>query len=592
MILIGSQTPHRSSPAIGRLFRPLLVAFALALFVTAFSDAHAAPSFEQQYEKAKQDMEFLKSDSKRGGWREPWEKLAQSFFDLHEKYPRWRNRPAALFRSALAMEELAKRSMLRQDAQAAVDRYGVFLKSYASHVLADDALFGIARIKAERFNDFSGAQEALNTIQNQYPRGDVAPEAKLYAQRLKAALEAAKSSTPGKKTAALLTDMKWENQKNLAVITLEFDRPIIWSIDTQSGSKKNDIPNRMVVDLMGVNPASTIRPGIKVQGSSLRRMRLDLSAPDKTRLLLDFRQVKRFMVKTESSPFRIVITTSATDAAMPRGISFGQGLQSSDPLFRFATRSIMIDPGHGGSRPGARYEGIAEKDINLAITLKLKEYLEQSDVEVILTRDDDKGVIEREVTLDIAKRVGSILAGKGIQVHYTRTDNTWVSLSTRSYMANQARADVLLSIHVNASPNKNACGLETYFPDTASSSADAGKLAGLENANGGHKGDTGSPAASSSVRSQESRRLADTVQKCTLSVMKEKTFTVRDGGVKSGPFKVLLGANIPGILVEVGYCSNAQEAANLAIPTYRQALAEGIASGILAHLGSLDGSKR
>ena len=484
MILIGSQTPHRSSPAIGRLFRPLLVAFALALFVTAFSDAHAAPSFEQQYEKAKQDMEFLKSDSKRGGWREPWEKLAQSFFDLHEKYPRWRNRPAALFRSALAMEELAKRSMLRQDAQAAVDRYGVFLKSYASHVLADDALFGIARIKAERFNDFSGAQEALNTIQNQYPRGDVAPEAKLYAQRLKAALEAAKSSTPGKKTAALLTDMKWENQKKLAVITLEFDRPIIWSIDTQSGSKKNDIPNRMVVDLMGVNPASTIRPGIKVQGSSLRRMRLDLSAPDKTRLLLDFRQVKRFMVKTESSPFRIVITTSATDAAMPRGISFGQGLQSSDPLFRFATRSIMIDPGHGGKDPG------------------------------------------------------------------------------------------------------------TYFPDTASSSADAGKLAGLENANGGHKGDTGSPAASSSVRSQESRRLADTVQKCTLSVMKEKTFTVRDGGVKSGPFKVLLGANIPGILVEVGYCSNAQEAANLAIPTYRQALAEGIASGILAHLGSLDGNKR
>ena len=191
MILTGSQTPHRSSPAIGRLFRPLLVAFALALFLTAVSDAHAAPSFEQQYEKAKQDMEFLKSDSKRGDWREPWEKLAQSFFDLHEKYPRWRNRPAALFRSALAMEELAKRSMLRQDAQAAVDRYGVFLKSYASHVLADDALFGIARIKAERFNDFSGAQEALNTIQNQYPRGDVAPEAKLYAQRLKAALEAA-----------------------------------------------------------------------------------------------------------------------------------------------------------------------------------------------------------------------------------------------------------------------------------------------------------------------------------------------------------------------------------------------------------------
>ena len=558
MIRTGSQTPHSPSAAIARLFRLLLAAFALALFAAAFSGAHAAPSFEQKYEKAKQDMALLKNDSKRGGWREPWEALAQSFFDIYEKHPRWRNRPAALFRSALAMEELAKRSMLRQDAQAAVGRYGMFLKDYANHVLADDVLFGIARLKAERLNDFSGAQEALDAIQRQYPKGDIAPEAKLYAQRLKAALEAAKSGTPGKKAAALLTDMKWENRKNLAVVTLEFDRPIIWSIDTQSGSKKNDIPSRMVVDLMGVNPASTIRPGIKVQGSSLRRMRLDLSAPDKTRLLLDFRQIKRFMVKTESSPFRIVITTSAADAAMPRGIPFGQGLQSSDPIFRFATRSVVIDPGHGGKDPGTVHNG----------------------------------VVEREVTLDIAKRVGAILAGKGIQVRYTRTDNTWVSLSTRSYIANQARADVLLSIHVNASPNENACGLETYFPGTASSSADAGKIAGRENANGGHKGDAGSPAAASSVRNQESRRLADTIQKCTLSVMKEKTFTVRNGGVKSAPFKVLLGANMPGVLVEVGYCSNEQEAANLLIPTYRQALAEGIASGILAHLGSLDGAKR
>ena len=548
MILIGSQTPHRSSPAIGRLFRPLWVAFALALFVTAFSDAHAAPSFEQQYEKAKQDMEFLKSDSKRGGWREPWEKLAQSFFDLHEKYPRWRNRPAALFRSALAMEELAKRSMLRQDAQAAVDRYGVFLKSYTSHVLADDALFGIARIKAERFNDFSGAQEALSTIQNQYPRGDVAPEAKLYAQRLKAALEAAKSSTPGKKTAALLTDMKWENQKNLAVITLEFDRPIIWSIDTQSGSKKNDIPNRMVVDLMGVNPASTIRPGIKVQGSSLRRMRLDLSAPDKTRLLLDFRQVKRFMVKTESSPFRIVITTSATDAAMPRGISFGQGLQSSDPLFRFATRSIMIDPGHGGKDPGTVHNG----------------------------------VIEREVTLDIAKRVGSILAGKGIQVHYTRTDNTWVSLSTRSYMANQARADVLLSIHVNASPKPEVSGVETYYLDLAGTK-DSVRLAAVENA-GSNRGLGEMEEILADMlldsRMQESRRLASSVQTQTLAQLKKRGQPAKSGGTKGAPFHVLIGSSMPGVLVEVGYCTNAAEAKRLRQSAYRDALAEGIANGV------------
>lgn len=557
---IPAVSPLNDSPLSGgfsgwRAFRLLLAACAAFFLFASLPDAHAAPSFEQQYEKTKRDMEQLKNDAKRGGWREPWEVIAQSFLDLYEKHPRWRNRPAALYRSALAMEELASRSMLRQDAQPAVARYELFLKKYAAHVLADDALFHIARIRAERFGDAVGAREALNAVQTRYPRGDVAPEAKLYAQRMNTALEAAKNSTPGKKNAALLTDMSWENRKGLAVVTLEFDRPIIWSVSSQSGNKKKDVPSRIIVNLSGVAPAPTIRPGIKVQGSSLRRMRLDLSAPDKTRLLLDFRTVKRFTVSTETSPFRIVITTSATDAGLPRGIAIGQTLQSGDPLFRFSARTVMIDAGHGGKDPGTVHNGI----------------------------------VERDVTLDIAKRVGAILAAKGLQVRYTRTDNTWVSLATRSYKANQARADVLLSIHVNANPNEAACGLETYFPDTASNT-DASKLAGVENANGDHKaGDTASAPGS---RAQASRRLADTIQKCSLSVMKEKTFTVRDGGVKAAPFKVLLGASMPGVLVEVGYCSNPQEAKNLAVPTYRQALAEGLASGIVAYMGSLENTRK
>lgn len=251
-------------------------------------------------------------------------------------------------------------------------------------------------------------------------------------------------------------------------------------------------------------------------------MCLNLSTPGETRLLLDSRRVKRLMVRTESSPFRIVITTSATGAVVPRDTPFGQGLQSSDPLFRSATRSIMTGPGYGGKDPGTVHSN----------------------------------VVGRKVTLDITKRVGSVLVGGGIQVHYTRTGNVRISLSTHSYMVNRVRADILLLIRVNTNPNEDVCGLETHLPDTASNSADAGKLAGLGNANGGHKGDTGPPAASLSVCSQESHRFVDTVQKCILPVMKKKTFTVRDGGIKHDPFKVLFGANILGILVEVGYCSN------------------------------------
>ena len=228
----------------------------------------------------------------------------------------------------------------------------MFLKDYANHVLADDVLFGIARLKAERLNDFSGAQEALDAIQRQYPKGDIAPEAKLYAQRLKAALEAAKSGTPGKKAAALLTDMKWENRKNLAVVTLEFDRPIIWSIDTQRGGKKNAAPNRMVVDLMGVNPASTIRPGIKVQ--AVPSAVCALTCPHPTRRGFCLISGRSNASWSKRNPRRSVSSSRPRRrmAAMPRGIPFGQGFRSSDPIFRFATRSVVIDPGHGGKDPG------------------------------------------------------------------------------------------------------------------------------------------------------------------------------------------------------------------------------------------------
>lgn len=527
---------------------PFLCVLLFAAF--ALPRADAAPAFEQRYEKAKQDMERLKGDSKRGGWREPWENLARDFLDIYETYPKWRNRPASLYRSAVALQELAARSMLRQDAQNAVARYERFIKDYGTHVLADDALFGIARLKAERLRDFAGAQEALKRLQAQYPRGDVIPEAKVYAERLASALEASKHGATGPK-AATLTDMRWENRKGLAVVTLEFDRPIVWSLRSQAANKKNATPTRIILDLEGAAPASTIRPGIKVQGNSLRRMRLDLASPNKTRLLLDFRTLKRFTVQTASSPFRLVLTTSATDAALPRGITVGKNLQSTDPLFRFSARTVVLDPGHGGKDPGTIHNGL----------------------------------VERDVTLDMAKRVGALLAKRGINVLHTRTDNTWVSLSTRSYIANQARADVLVSIHLNASLNENASGLETYFP-ARSGSSDTAKLAGLENANGDHKGTT--PASLQPTRAQESRRLADIIQKCTLSLMKEKAFAVHDGGVKPGPFKVLLSSAMPGVLVELGYCSNPQEAQKLRSPAYRAALAEGLASGILAYLGSLD----
>ena len=539
-------------------FRP--GAFLLCLFLAVFmlglaADTQAAPSFEQQYEKNKAELEQLKNDPRRKDWREPWEALAASFLELHDNYPRWRNRAAALYRSALAMEELSQRSMLRQDAQTALSRYENFLKLYDQHVLADDALFGIARIKAERFRDFPGSLATLQRLQQVYPRGDIASEASVYAQRLTAGLEAAKNADSGKRRRATLTALDWETQKNLVTVTLDFDRPVIWSILSRPYDKKTESPSRLIVNLSEVSPGPTVRPGVRVQGSHLRRIRMDLSPPEATRLLLDFSRLRRFTVRTEK-PSRLVITAAATDAALPKGIAVGQGIQSTDPLFRFSSCVVMLDPGHGGKDPGSFHNGI----------------------------------VERDVTLDLAKRVGAFLANQGVDVRYTRTDNTWVSLDTRCYMANKARADFFVSIHVNANPNESACGVETYFMDTAAT-ADAARLAGVENANGPKTGTESSPAASlAGTRVGASRNMAEIVQKAILARLKGKEPPVRDGGIKAAPLKVLLGINMPGVLVEAGYCSNPQEAQHLANPAYRETLSEGIASGILAYIAANGGS--
>ena len=176
----------------------------------------------------------------------------------------------------------------------------------------------------------------------------------------------------------------------------------------------------------------------------------------------------------------------------------------------------------------------------------------------------------------------------------TRDRDTYVSLADRPRLAMKSKGDLFVSIHVNASAKPDVSGLETYYLDLAKSKESV-RLAAVENA-GSNRGVGEMEKILTDMllgsRMQESRKLAGYVQEQTLARLTKGGQPARNGGTKGAPFHVLIGSSMPGVLVEVGYCTNAEEARRLRQPGYRDALAEGIANGIHRYASGLMSASR
>ncbi len=193
---------------------------------------------------------------------------------------------------------------------------------------------------------------------------------------------------------------------------------------------------------------------------------------------------------------------------------------------------IVIDAGHGGRDEGA---------------------------------SGPHGVREKEVVLDVALRLSYLLQNQmGAEVMLTRSDDSYVELPTRVAAANSAKADMFISIHANSAHSPTAAGIETYFVNMTSNPAL------LELTARGRSGDARSEALAQLVQTSVS---ADTGQ---------------DRGVKSAPFLVLLGVEMPAVLAEIGFLSNQAEESNLNRPEYRQRLARNLMTGIAHYAARLN----
>ena len=220
---------------------------------------------------------------------------------------------------------------------------------------------------------------------------------------------------------------------------------------------------------------------------------------------------------------------------------------------------IVIDPGHGGHDTGTI---------------------------------GPNGLEEKDLVLDVAKRLGRLLETRlGAEVIYTRKDDTFIPLETRTAIANQEQADLFISIHANSSHDPDARGIETYYLNFTSS-PDALEVAARENAvseSSIHQLQDLVKKIALKEKIEESREFASDVQGSLYSGLSTRNSGLRDRGVKKAPFIVLIGANMPSILAEISFVSNPQDERRLETAEYRQRIAESLYRGVSKYTGGLSG---
>lgn len=202
------------------------------------------------------------------------------------------------------------------------------------------------------------------------------------------------------------------------------------------------------------------------------------------------------------------------------------------------------------------------------------------------------GLMEKDLCLDVALRLGKIIEQRlpGADIVYTRSDDTFIPLEERTNIANQAKADLFVSIHANSSPDRNARGVETYYLNLKGS-AEAMEVAARENASsdeGVHDLQDLVAKIARSEKIDESKEFAEDMQESLAKRMQKSSKTVKDRGVKKAPFVVLIGADMPSILSEISFLSNPADEKLLKQPEYRQRVAEGLYQGIASYLQSLN----
>lgn len=326
-------------------------------------------------------------------------------------------------------------------------------------------------------------------------------------------------------------------------------------------------PDRIYVDLHDTQLAPELaNKSIEIGEALLNRIRIAQPVAGMTRVVLETRANPNFSVSLEPNPYRLVIELREIGAPPKGAINLFPNAEAEKNRLaivippptkedlqlraRVPKMRIVVDAGHGGWDLGTVGR---------------------------------RGLLEKDLVLEIAERLGKLLESRlGAQVVYTRQDDNYIPLDERAEIANQAKADLFVSVHANYSDLPSARGVETYYTSTFSSpgSKEAKDADSRSSVIANGSGTLTLTAGDLHERIDQSRRLAASVQRALYGTLSAQNPGLRDRGVKEAGFVVLTESAMPGILAEVSFVSSPTDEQKLRSDGYREEIAEALYRGI------------
>lgn len=507
---------------------------------------------------------------KRRKYRSNWISCIYKYRKIYRLYPATPQAPWAIYHAANLYLNLYSYSRRKKDLENALTLFRWLAERYPKHRLADDAQYKIGWIYYKYKHRPQKAYVEFLKVEIRFPSGDMLRRAKRMLDRL--AVLISRKDTQRlkqiiKKRKVALKDIRHWATSTYTRVVIDLEGRVRYShrFNRSHGSAalviyikdafvpynnviKRKISKGIVKDVKATQyKDSMIKVALNFKNGTFNSYKI-FHLYDPFRIVVDIGEKE----KAKSLPGSRIATKKIKKRKARRGIKKTKRPDNAISLARqlgLGVRRIVIDPGHGGRDPGCRWGNIKEKDIALKISKML------------------------------AKRLKRRL---GCEVYLTRTKDIYLPLERRTAIANLRKADIFISIHVNAHRNRGVRGIETYFLNMAIDER-AILVAARENATS-EKNISDLQSIISDLmlntKIRESSQLAYDIQKRMVSVLSRRYRHIENLGVKQGPFYVLVGARMPAVLVEVGFITNRLERRRLTNSRYEKLIAEGICQGI------------
>ena len=619
------------------------------LVVPAFAGARQAQAAQTQFARAEQLRDRLngRQDHKRADYQ----RVINAYRRVYYLDPASPKAAPSVLAVAELLADMGRQFDRPSDLRSAVGQYKFLFRQYPGYRYRADALLVMARIYSDDLHDSASAKAAYQDFLKRYPHSRRADEARQSLtglesspHRSRRAAEAKKEVPAAGELAAAADDaglsrvtrIRYWSKPDSSRVAVDVDSDITFR------SQRLSHPGRIVFDLHWTrlspslagkifSPKEGLLKQIRVSEYEPGNARLTLRVqdpatysafllPNPNRLIIEihagasaaagtspnFRDAKNNGDQPETSPADARVASTNTNASgvkvitdednnVPARRSPSSAASALPPSVKRPARVIISEDGEKVEAREARPTATGDRSLIRALGLKIgKIVIDPGHGGHDTGTIGPHGLEEKDLVLDVGLRLGKLLQQRlGADVVYTRHDDTFIPLETRTAIANQAHADLFISVHANSSHNAEARGVETYYLNFTTS-RDALEVAARENA----VSDQSIYQLQQLVRTitlqekiEESREFAADVQHALYSGLAAQNPGLQNRGVKKAPFVVLIGAKMPSILAEISFVSNPGDEHKLRSPVYRQRIALALYRGVAQYIGGLSGIK-